>query len=58
MPSGFEAKHTELEYEAGIHYLDRYKHGQDSYEGVYVANLDLTSAFTCGGLCGDGIYAE
>jgi hypothetical protein len=54
MPSGFEAKHTELEYEAGIHYLDRYRHGEDAYEGVYVANLDLTWGFTCGGLCGMG----
>jgi hypothetical protein len=54
MPSGFEAKHTELEYEARIHYLDRYKHGEDAYEGVYVANLDLTWGFTCGGLCGMG----
>jgi hypothetical protein len=54
MPSGFEAKGTELEYEATIRYMDRYKHGEDSYEGVYAANLDLTWAFTCGGLCGMG----
>ena len=54
MPSGVEAKGTGLDYEATIRYMDRYKHGEDSYEGVYLANLDLTWAFTCGGLCGMG----
>jgi hypothetical protein len=54
MPSGFEATGTGLDYEAAIRYMDRYKHGEDSYEGVYVANLDLKWAFTCGGLCGIG----
>ncbi|HUE42972.1 MAG TPA: hypothetical protein VMP12_05375 [Candidatus Sulfotelmatobacter sp.] len=54
MPSGFNAMGTSLDYEATIHYLDRYKHGEDSYESVYVANLDLTWGFSCGGLCGMG----
>jgi len=54
MASGVEEKHTELEYAAAIHYLDRYKHGEESYESVYVANLDLTWGFTCGDLCGMG----
>ena len=52
--SGFDVWHTDLDYAAGIHYLDRYKHGEDSYEDVYVASLDLTWGFTCGGLCGMG----
>lgn len=54
MPSGVEVKATTLDYQAAIHYLDRYKHGEDSYEGVYVANLDLMWGFRCGALCGMG----
>lgn len=54
MPSGFEAKSTNLGYKATIHFQDRYQHGEDSYEGVYVANLDLSWSFICGGLCGMG----
>jgi hypothetical protein len=54
MPSGFEVWATDLDYQGAIHYLDRYKHGEDSYEGVYVANLDLNWSFVCGGLCGMG----
>jgi hypothetical protein len=54
MPSGFEAMATNLDYRAAIQYRDRYKHGEDSYEGVYIANLDLTWGFGCGGLCGMG----
>lgn len=54
MPSGVEVKATILDYQAAIRYLDRYKHGEDSYEGVYVANLDLMWSFRCGGRCGMG----
>ena len=52
--SGVNVMSTDLNYAAGIQYLDRYKHGEDSYEGVYVANLDLSWSFICGGLCGMG----
>jgi hypothetical protein len=54
MPSGFEALATELDYQAAIHYRDRYKHAENSYEGVYVANLDLKWGFGCGATCGMG----
>lgn len=54
LPTGFTALRTALKYEAGIKYLDRYSHGKDAFDSVYVADLTLEWGFHCGGLCGMG----
>jgi hypothetical protein len=54
LPTGFTALRTALKYKAAIKYLDRYSHGKDSFDSVYVADLTLEWGFTCGGLCGMG----
>ncbi|MGC1905961.1 MAG: hypothetical protein WA715_19230 [Candidatus Acidiferrum sp.] len=54
LPTGVSAQRTNLKYKAAIKYLDRYTHGKDAYDGVYVADLTLQWGFTCGGLCGMG----
>jgi len=54
LPTGFTALRTALKYKAAIKYLDRYSHGKDAFDGVYVADLTLEWKFTCGGLCGMG----
>lgn len=54
LPTGFTAVRTALKYDAAIKYLDRYSHGKDAFDSVYLANLTLEWRFTCGGLCGMG----
>jgi hypothetical protein len=54
LPTGFTALRTALKYKAAIKYLDRYSHGKDAFDSVYVADLTLEWGFTCGGLCGMG----
>lgn len=54
LPTGVTALRTNLKYEAGIKYLDRYWHGKDAFDSVYVADLTLEWGFHCGGLCGMG----
>lgn len=54
LTSGFTAKHSSMEYSAGIKFMVRYTHGKDSLANVYVADLTLTWGFNCGGLCGVG----
>jgi hypothetical protein len=54
LPTGYTALRTALKYKAVIKYLDRYSHGKDAFDSVYVADLTLEWGFTCGGLCGMG----
>jgi hypothetical protein len=54
LPTGVTALGTALNYKAAIKYLDRYSHGKDAFDSVYVADLTLQWGFTCGGLCGMG----
>ena len=54
LPTGFTAVNIGLKYHATIKYMDKYSHHQETFRNIYVANLTLEWAFTCGGLCGVG----
>ena len=45
---------SNLKYEASIRKLDAYERAGKSFSNVYVANMTLTWAQVCGGLCGFG----
>ena len=54
LPTGFTALNIGLKYQASIKFLENYTHKQDTFTKVYVADLTLEWAFSCGGLCGMG----
>ena len=45
---------SSLKYEASIKRMDVYERAGRSFSNVYVANMTLTWAQICGGLCGSG----
>lgn len=45
---------SSLKYEASIKKVDAYERAGKSFTNVYVANMTLTWAQVCGGLCGFG----
>jgi len=54
LPTGFTAIGSSMKYDASIKHSDHYAHGKDAFDDVYVADMNLGWAFTCGGLCGVG----
>lgn len=45
---------SSLKYEASIRKMDVYERAGRNFSNVYVANMTLTWAQVCGGLCGYG----
>ena len=50
----FTFMRSSLKYEASIKQMDAYERAGQSFTNVYVANMTLTWAQVCGGLCGFG----
>ena len=52
--NSFTFFHSSLKYEASIKKMDVYERAGRGFNNVYVANMTLTWAQVCGGLCGYG----
>jgi hypothetical protein len=52
--NSFTFLNSSLKYEASIKKMDVYERAGKSFSNVYVANMTLTWAQVCGGLCGYG----
>ena len=52
--NSFHFLSSSLKYEASIKKMDVYERAGRSFSNVYVANMTLTWAQVCGGLCGSG----
>ncbi|HEX8567835.1 MAG TPA: hypothetical protein VF648_19500 [Pyrinomonadaceae bacterium] len=51
---GFTFSRTELKYDSSIKKFDKFERSGKVFNNVYVADLNLTWAQVCGGLCGHG----
>ena len=54
LATGLDVMSIGLRYDSAIKHFDRYSHGENTFENVYVADLTLQWSFMCGDLCGMG----